>query len=208
MNCSHFKFQKLGLAIFFAWSLSSLSLNSFAAGLGMTNANEREYLNNLSIFSESYIEIGIGNNFPHSRSKEFLAPGKKSLSLGYSYNHDDNWMMNLKANFKRFQKEYEFGELAIWSIHHTSSKIIRLYHPLYFMPGVKILYLLPTRKAKIPLLREDRFDLEIGTALVMNFTYIVKKNFLIGLSTSRWRGTKTELLHGIENSLTFSYSFD
>ena len=73
------------------------------------------------------------------------------------------------------------------------------------MFGPKILYLLPTQHSFLPILSDPEFNTEIGAGASMMLALILNDDLLLSIRVDRWRGTKTDLFHGVEVGVGVNY---
>jgi hypothetical protein len=189
---------------------------SFERSLCQESLDSRRSLNPLK---QEYFFTEIARNFPQSFSLSVFKAGGYHPILGYRYNLLGNWMMGLGIQFKNFERkkreliQSEEGtkglsrNLAIWTIYHEGLYLIRLDHPTYLLLGPKILYLLPSKAASLPLVKDDSYSVEIGGAFSGSLLRVLENKSFISLRIDRWRGTKSNRLHGLEISAGFGYPF-
>ena len=163
-------------------------------------------------FAKSYVAVGFARNYPVSFAQNRFAPGAPHPTVHYWHNLNVDWMMGLSAQFKIFGRESEeaertqSGPLPIWSVSHDTMRIIRLDHPTYLLVGPKILYLLPARKAQLPVGRDSDYETEIGAAVSLAVVRIVDPTWTIGVHVDRWRGTRSMRFHGVEVGMEVGYA--
>lgn len=160
-------------------------------------------------FKKNYVAVELARNYPMSFTQNGYEPGRYFPAFSYLHNLDESWIMGLGAQFKILnKKDPETGFLGLWTVSHETLYVVRLNHPTYVLVGPKILYLLPTRSAKIPLQKEPNFASEIGGGLSLGLTRVVRERFLLTMRAERWRGTRTMQLHGFEVAFGFGWGFD
>jgi len=146
-----------------------------------------------------YISASVARNFPEAYGDQFLVTDKANPILSYWYNLDGDWMIGFFGQFKMFKSGRLKGEpLPIWTIGHDIQRSIRIWHPLHFLVGGKLLYLMPTQEAKLPLRRSEEQPSEIGIAISGNFALVLFDRWLVTAGVNRWRGTGTQRLQGSE----------
>jgi hypothetical protein len=170
-------------------------------------------------FRKTYLSVEMARNYPMAFTQNRYEPGRFFPAFAYLHDLDENWLMGLGAQFKILNKkeldpadvpegESNSGFLGLWTVSHQTMYVVRLNHPTYVLVGPKILYLLPTRSAKLPLQREPSLSSEIGGALSIGLTRVVRDHFLLTMRAERWRGTRTMKLHGFEIAFGIAYGFD
>ena len=155
-------------------------------------------------FSKNYVSLEVAGNFPISRSQNLFSPHKKTWILGYSHFLNRKWNVSISLGFKSLYRNSENQELALLSLSNHSLYVVRLYHPTYLMVGTKLIYMTPNEKSRFPLVKEPDFETEIGVGAVAQLVHF-QGPFLYSLRIDRWRGTKTNRLHGFEVAFGVSY---
>lgn len=188
----------------------SLALASFAAasilcaevGRGEGDSVTVPWRGEENPYRKTYVTLGLARNFPISFSEDPLDPGHFGPIVGYLYDLDGDWIMGVSGQFKVLRREARGKDgsdtLAIWTVTHSTFYSVRLDHPLYFLGGLKIQYLLPATRAGAPVRRSEDYRSEIGVAASASLVRIVDKRFIGFAWIDRWRGTGSMRLHGIE----------
>jgi len=178
----------------------------------------REARSLLDPFSESYLFMEAARNFPQSFSLSQFKAGGLHPVAAYRYNLMGHWVMGLGIQFKNFERQkiniidnesrsnYMGRNFALWTFFHEGLYVIRLDHPTYFLIGPKLLYLLPSKVASFPIVRDDAFSVEIGGGLSGSLIRILGYKSFVSLRVDRWRGTTTNKIHGLEIACGFGYS--
>ncbi len=161
-------------------------------------------------FSSNLMLLETQKNFPMTYSQNWLEGGHPYPSLSYRHSINGDWLMGVGGTFKilkfRDGAPYEDQNLAIWTVHHEATKIIRVSHPTYLLAGTKILYMIPAKKHSIPLQKRDPFQTEIGFALTASVLHILDDQFMASIRVDRYRGTKTQLFQGLEIATGITYA--
>lgn len=176
-------------------------------------------LDEVNPFRKNYLAVELARNYPMGNTQNRYEPGRFFPAFSYLHDMDESWLMGLGAQFKILNKkdlapedvdpvESDSGFLGLWTVAHETLYVVRLNHPTYVLVGPKLLYLLPTRSAKIPLQRESSLASEIGGALSIGLTRVVRDKLLLTMRAERWRGTRTMKLHGFEISFGLGVGFD
>lgn len=158
-------------------------------------------------FSKDYITTEYTANYPTGNGNEYFDTGFRKLIFGYTHFLSEKWGVGLSIGFKSFKRKDIDREFALLSLSNESFYITRLYHPVYFLIGTKLLYMTPNQRSKLPPLRDPDYETEIGAGVSAKLCYI-DKSWLYWLRVDRWRGTKTNRLHGFEVGLGISYAVD
>ncbi|WP_132321559.1 hypothetical protein [Pseudobacteriovorax antillogorgiicola] len=158
----------------------------------------------LNPFDKDYVTLELAGNFPIARSQELFSPYKKTWFLGYDHYLNRHWNVGISLGFKSYYRDALNKELALLSVSNHSLYVIRLYHPTYLMLGTKFIYMTPNEKSRFPLVKEPDFETEIGVGVAARLAHI-QGPFVYSLRIDRWRGTKTNKLHGFEVAVGISY---
>lgn len=160
-------------------------------------------------FGSNYALLELQSNYPTSFSQNEFAGGAPFGAFSYRHTMDDKWIMGVGFTFKLLKsKDPSDGPLSIWTIHHEGLYIIRLYHPTYFLVGTRLLYMVPAEKHTLPLQRSEDFETEIGAAITASIVQIINESYAATLRIDRWRGTRTQIFHGVEVALGLMYNLD
>lgn len=161
-------------------------------------------------FAKSYVSLEVARNYPTSFTQNSYKPGQYHPVIGYRHNLDGTWLMGVGGQFKIFKRkevedvELKSHDLALWTITHEALRVMRLDYPMYLLVGPKLHYLLPSRAARLPLVREEELQTEIGIAASATLVRVLESSALVTLRVDRWRGTRTMNLHGIEVAIGYS----
>ncbi len=168
-----------------------------------------ETKHDLNAFKKNYLEIVYGKNFPMSYGQTFFKPALPHFSLGFQYVLDSKWILGIGAEFKRFELTEDYqkstNETALLTLSLETLRMIRIHHPLYLVLGYKLLTLNPSKKATLPIQKEDQFEVEVGISLGGGIAVLLKDQSYIMFKIDRWRGTKTQRLQGLDVNLSYSY---
>lgn len=150
-------------------------------------------------FRKTYLSLEFGRNFPLSFSQNHYKTGPIHPILGYRYVLDEYWLMGVGAQTRIFERRdmTDSRELALWSIYHEASLVLRLDYPVYFLIGPKLIYMVPGKSGKIPLQRDELLGVEFGASLAGTLAWVAGDR-LWTVRLERWRGTTTQKLHGLE----------
>jgi hypothetical protein len=160
-------------------------------------------------FGNNYLLTEIQSNQPASFTQNEFSGGAPFAALSYRHTMSEKWMMGVGLTFKLLRsRELGADSLAIWTIHHEALRVIRVYHPTYFMVGTRILYMVPAQNHTLPLKRNEDFETEIGGAATASLVHVLNSKNAISLRVDRWRGTRTQIFHGIEVALGYMYNLD
>src|SRR5687768_4623881 len=171
-------------------------------GLGSAYAQDQSTKLEPRAFQKNYLTFELARNYPVSFSENRFDPGPSHPVLGFLHRTETDWLMGLAAQFKIFDRkireEDDPEEIALWTFAHQALYTVRLYHPTYLFIGPKLLYMLPTNAARLPLQRDEEYQLEIGAALSVALAHVVSDDWILTLRMDRWRGMGTMRFHGLE----------
>jgi hypothetical protein len=163
-------------------------------------------------FRKTYLTVEITRNFPAGYTERTMVPGTAEPAFTYIHDLDRHWLMGLGVQFKvlaqRDQDDLPRASqwLALLTLSHEVLYALRLSHPIYFLAGPKLLYMVPAKSGKLPLQRDTNYEMEIGAALTTQFAYLIDDRHMLSLRLDRWRGTKTQRLNGTEVALGVSWA--
>lgn len=160
----------------------------------------------LNPFTDNYITYEFARDTPVGDTKNVFRSLRPNHILGYRHNLGTDWLTGISVGFKSFANRQTDEELSFFSISHESLYIFRLYHPVYLLAGPKFSYMLPSRNAKIPFTKNPDYELEIGAAATAQIAWRIFPAFVVHARVDRWRGTKTNFLHGTETAIGFAVS--
>ena len=159
----------------------------------------------MNAFQEDYLTAEFAANYPAGNGREYFRTGLRRFQIGYTHLLNDQWGVGLSIGYKSlFRKDID-RELGLLSITNESFYITRLYHPVYLLTGTKIIYMAPNQRSKLPPLREPDYEVELGVGFSAKLT-ILDESWMYWLRLDRWRGTKTNRLHGFETAIGASYA--
>ena len=159
----------------------------------------------ISAFAEDYFTAELVGNYPAGNGREYFRTGLRRIMIGYTHFLNDNWGVGLSIGYKSFFRKDIDRELGLLSITNESFYATRLYHPVYLLTGTKLIYMAPNQRSTLPPLREPDYEVEVGVGISAKLA-VIDKNWLYWLRLDRWRGTKTNRLHGFETAIGISYS--
>jgi hypothetical protein len=161
-------------------------------------------------YQRTYAGFGLARNYPVSFSEDKLQPGYASPLATYLYDLDEDWILGISAQFKilhhALPNKDKSDTLGLLNVSHETLYSIRLSHPMYLLTGLKLLYLLPTTNARLPIRRSDDFRSEVGLAATAALARVIDPNVLLIAYLDRWRGTATMKLHAIEAGVLIAFA--
>ena len=170
----------------------------------LTASGENNLKDDINPFYKDYVSLEFVKNYPISKAQDQFAPNKKTWLLGYTHFLSREWSVGISAGFKSLLREELGKELALLSFSNHSHYVIRLYHPTYLMIGTKLTYMTPNEQSKLPLIKDPDFETEVGVGVSAQLAHKWGPT-LITFRIDRWRGTKTNRLHGFEVAVGLSH---
>jgi hypothetical protein len=187
--------------------LSLLTLGWFISGLRPLHAANADAVTIPDGYSKDYLFLQITQDVPLAASQDDLrASGKFNLGLDYRHLLGTHWMVGVHYRIRSFERKNS-QSLSILSLSNQTQRIMRLYHPFYALIGTEWSYMIPTRSLSLPLTKDPEYQTEIGVGLNASLWYYINSRLLLELRGARWRGTKTNRLHGWESTLSAGYAF-
>jgi len=164
-------------------------------------------------FRKTYLHFGLASNTPEGRTQSNLSPGRLQPAFAYLHNIDTHWIMGLGGGLKTFERPNRLPlppsrTLAIWTLRHSTSYVVRLSHPSYLLFGPQLLYLLPTTTGKPPPQRDHWYEAEVGVGLSVELIRGMSDRWFLSLRAERWRGTNTSRLAGFETGFGIMVALD
>jgi hypothetical protein len=157
-------------------------------------------------FGDNHFGVSTNRNFPLGPTRANFAPTKRqNFSVIYRRTLSVEWMAGIQGGFKSFEFRDRGGTFSILSVTHEIYRLIRVYHPWYLGIGYRVHYLAPVIEQSIPTERLPDSNAEVGVAGSMMFITRLAPEFVAFIQLDRWRGTKTNELHGYEFALGFAY---
>lgn len=153
--------------------------------------------------SQNSYSLGLARNFPVRWAADHYSAGDLQPIIGYQYFMGRGWLLGVSGQFKMFystdlEQSQNFLTLAQESMYE-----FRLYHPIYLLVGGKLLYILPVEKVHIPIVKSRTIDTEIGVAAALAGMVKMSEKRAVSLQWNRWRGVRTNKLHGVEFSIQY-----
>ena len=157
-------------------------------------------------YPDDFLFFQMTRDKPAQPNGDQLRAGRLSYGLSYSRHFGDYWIAGLGYRVKSFIRKDDQA-LSIPTISNHTRRIFRIYHPLYALIGTEWSYMIPTSRISLPLVKDTDYSTEISVGLSTSLWFFVTPHFPLEFHVLRWRGTKTNRLHGWESSLSFGYSF-
>lgn len=152
-------------------------------------------------YPKDYLFILHSHNEPLQPAKQYFASHQSRSGFAYMHRLSFPWIVSVGARSQAFMNRSTQIPTSILTLFNSTQRVYRLYHPLYLLLGTEIEYLIPFRKLNPPLAKDPDFNTEIGLGAKASLWYLLSTQWVISGEISRWRGTKTNRLHGMSLSL-------
>lgn len=156
-------------------------------------------------FSKSYLFGSVLQNIPVQASTDYFEKSGVSGELGYKFNMDLNWMVNVSIGAKTFDSTIEDSLVSLAYVSSGAEYVTRLSYPFYLTLGYKLYYFVATDGRSIPIGTNNTFSPELGFGISSSIYYIYNKKFLMFISLERWKGMGTRKLNGLETKFSIAY---
>lgn len=158
-------------------------------------------------YAKDYIFFQSGYEQPVSTSDDLFESRNPIYGLKYAHRLDSQWIVGLRIQRKPLLKKKDDQPLSLLSFSNQTQALFRLYHPLYFLIGTEISYLFPARKSSPPPIKDIELSTEVGAGLNSSLWWFFSPRSVAEFNLVRWRGTKTNRLHGIEATFGLGMGF-
>lgn len=189
------------LGLFFALAASSQGLAAIA--------QDKDRFQSETIpleYREDYIFLLANQDVPIGRSTADLQTGQAGYGFDYHHHLGEDWMVGVGYRIKSMKRK-EGGNLSFMSFTNHTQRVFRLYHPLYLLMGTEWSYLMPTAQVSLPPVKDPDYATEIAIGLNGSLWLYLSPRVILELRTMRWRGTKTNRLHGWQSDLGIGWAF-
>ena len=158
-------------------------------------------------YPKDYIFSLISMNQAIGLSHQELEGHLNSPGLSYQHRLTHPWVVSVGYRPQSFINRRLQRPLSLLTFSNATQRIMRLYHPFYLLVGTEVLYLIPVQKINPPIEKDPNFTTEIGLGARLSLWYLWSQNNLVFFDFERWRGTKTDRLHGMTLSLGLGWGF-
>ena len=148
-------------------------------------------------FNQIYFGAGLSKTTPTSFSEADYIAGLMGPNAYYRFFLHDSWAIGVAAGFKSLQR-YDSSEVSFFTWTQSSTKLFRLYHPVWLGVGVNSMYMVGVNKVEIPYERAQTLPPQTGIGLSASIYYLINKSIFIQTEVQRWRGTASNRLHAYE----------
>ncbi len=152
-------------------------------------------------FSPSYIGFILNQNQPSGFGLETWSAGGPSWGAEYRFFYKDRWSLSVSGSFKQLYG-VDRSEASLFALSQESTRITRLYHPIYVGICGRLSYLVPVNKIEVPYTRDQSRLIDTGAGLGLSMLMITEKGFVMALSAHRWRSLSTTKRQGFEMVLS------
>ncbi len=146
-------------------------------------------------------------NEPYGQTKGLLKMEGQGFGVKYAHRLASEWIVGLGFKRKPVIARDDDRPLALIQFTTETRRIFRLYHPLYFLAGTEISFLTPAQKSTPPFTKDPKFATEIAGSLNASLWWLSSRKGAVELQISRWKGTKSNRLQGLEVSLGYGIGF-
>ncbi len=190
------------------WSFLIISsLGLLTARLSAADSTSYEDTTIPESYPKDYIFALYSHNEPVGPSQRELRTHLNTPGFAYMHRLGHPWVVNVGYRSQAFINQSQNRPLSLITIFNSTQRMFRLYHPFYALAGTEILYLIPVQKANPPITKDADFSTEIGVGVVGSLWYFMSQNSVLALDVQRWRGTKTDRLHGVSMTLGLGWGF-
>jgi hypothetical protein len=158
-------------------------------------------------YPKDYVFALYSHNEPVGPSQSELRTHQNSPGFAYMHRLGHPWVVSVGYRPQAFINRAQNRPLSLITVFNSTQRMFRLYHPFYALAGTEILYLIPVRKVNPPITKDADFNTEIGIGAAGSLWYLMSQNSVLALDVQRWRGTKTDRLHGVSMTLGLGWGF-
>lgn len=158
-------------------------------------------------YPNDYVFALYSHNEPVGPSQSELGTHQNAPGFAYQHRLGHPWVVSVGYRQQAFINRLQNRPMSLISVFNSTQRLFRLYHPFYVLAGTEILYLIPVQKANPPITKDADFSTEIGVGAVASLWYLMSQNSILMLDAQRWRGTKTDRLHGVSITLGLGWGF-
>lgn len=157
-------------------------------------------------YPDDFIFLLANHDVPIGSSTANLKTGKAGYGFDYHHLLGEDWMVGVGYRVKSMTRK-DGRALSFINFTNHTQRVFRLYHPLYLLMGTEWSYLLPTSQVSLPPIKDPEYATEIAVGLNSSLWFFLSPRFVLELRTMRWRGTKTNRLHGWQSDIGLGWAF-
>lgn len=169
-------------------------------------ASESNESKSPTFLKKNYYLIRASKSYPILDNPQNIMEGNISYFAGYSYTIDQNFVVTISLGFNSFKQKISKEEFSYFKLSNESVKLFRLYHPLYFLAGGRLNYLIPSLNSSFPIKENKSLANEVGAGIVTGLLFVYSKEVLVESKIALWRGTNTSNHKGLEFSIGLSFN--
>jgi hypothetical protein len=189
------------------WSFLIISiLGLYAARVSATNSTFDDTTIPES-YPKDYIFALYSHNVPVGPSQTELRTHQNSPGFAYQHRLGHPWVVSVGYRPQAFINKQQNRPTSLLTVFNATQRLFRLYHPIYALAGTEVLYLIPVQKLNPPITKDADFSTEIGIGAIGSLWYLMSQNSILALDIQRWRGTKTDRLHGVSMTIGLGWGF-
>ncbi len=179
----------------------------FLLSSALAMAQEQDALETIpKAYSKDYAFLTMPFEHPYGKSRSFYNSEAPGIGMKYAHRLDSEWIVGLKFERKPVIRK-DGKALNLILLSNQTQAAFRLYHPFYVLVGTELSYILPAQKSLPPFVKDPDFSTEIAAGLNASLWWLTSRKGVVELSLSRWKGTKTNNLQGLEISLGYGVGF-
>lgn len=158
-------------------------------------------------YAKDYVFLTMPYEHPYGKSRSIYRNETVGVGLRYAHRLDSQWIVGLKFERKPLIRQDDDKALNLLVFSNQTQAIFRLYHPLYLLAGTELAYVLPAQKSSPPFVKDPDLSTEIAVGLNASLWWLTSRKGILELHFSRWKGTKTNDMQGLETSLGYGIGF-
>lgn len=145
--------------------------------------------------------------FQYGETRDLLKTETIGFGVKYAHRLASEWIVGLGFKRKPMIAKDDDRPISLLSFSSATQKIFRLYHPLYLLVGTEVSFLMPAQKSSPPFVKDPQYATEVAAGLNTSLWWLTSRKGAVELHFSRWKGTKTNKLQGLEISLGYGIGF-
>lgn len=158
-------------------------------------------------YPKDHVFLTVPYERPVGQSRNLYRNETVGAGVRYAHRLDSQWIVGLKFERKPILVQSDDRPLSLLVFSNQTQAIFRLYHPLYLLAGTELSMIMPSKKSVPPFVKDVDFQTEIAIGLNASLWWLVSQKGILELHVSRWKGTKTNQLQGLETSLGYGMGF-
>ena len=158
-------------------------------------------------YPKDYVFLTVPYERPLGETRSRYRSESVGLGIRYAHRLDSEWIVGLKFERKPVIGQSDGRSLGLLVFSNQTQGVFRLYHPLYLLLGTELSMVMPSQKATPPFAKDPEFETEVALGLNASLWWLVSHKGIVELHLSRWKGTKTNKLQGLEASIGYGMGF-